>query len=111
LLKHARPYLYAVQQLLACSERTQVPLIGFVDNSLSHDLIRLIETITEPTGPLEITDGGLLAKLLPHWGDRSPFFECAREDVLSKDGHAPFYSDVVFTYMHLASDRSPARST
>lgn len=109
LPRHARPYLQAIQDLLDCSERTRVPLVGFVDNSFSHDLTTLIETLLELSRKIPITDAGLLGKLLPNWGDRSPFFECARIDALSKENRAPFYTDVVFTYVHLTNDRPPAR--
>jgi len=109
LPRHARPYLQAIQDLLDCSERTRVPLVGFVDNSFSHDLTTLIETLLELARKIPITDAGLLGKLLPNWGDRSPFFECARIDALSKENRAPFYTDVAFTYIHLTNDRPPAR--
>lgn len=107
--KNALPYRRAVQNLLDCSERTQVPLVGFVDSSFSHDIIRLLEALSDKSARLNLTDGTLLASLLPHWGDRSPFFECARADALSTEGNATFYTNVVFTYMRLTGDRPPAR--
>lgn len=107
--RHAQPYLRAVQELLENSERYQVPLVGFVDNSFSHDIIRLIETLLAGTETVNISDAGLLARLLPDWGDRSPFFECARKDALNQAGRAPFYRDVVFAYLRLTGDRPPAR--
>ncbi len=107
--KNALPYRHAVQNLLECSEKTQVPLVGFVDNSFSHDIVRLMETLLEQSERLRITDGGLLAPLLPNWGDRSPFFECARADALSTKGNAPFYTNVVFAYLRLTGNRPPAR--
>jgi hypothetical protein len=61
----------------------------------------------------ESTDGALVAPLLPNWGDRTPFFICARSDALSNDtrnpGRADFYKDVAFCYLRLAADRPPAR--
>jgi hypothetical protein len=107
--KNALPYRRAVQNLLDCSEKTQVPLVGFVDSSFSHDIVRLMETLFEKSERLGITDGSLLASLLPNWGDRSPFFECARADALSTEGNATFYTNVVFTYIRLTGDRPPAR--
>ena len=109
LPRHARPYLQAVQTLLACSAQTRVPLVGFVDNSFSRDIVTLIENLLELANPIPKTDASLLKEHLPHWGDRSPFFECARTDALTQNGRAPFYADVVFTYVHLANDRPPAR--
>ncbi|MFN8488676.1 MAG: DNA double-strand break repair nuclease NurA [Caldilineaceae bacterium] len=109
LPRHARPYLQAVQALLACSEQTRVPLVGFVDNSFSRDIVTLIENLLELSNPIPKTDAGLLKEYLLNWGDRSPFFECARTDALTQNGRAPFYADVVFSYVHLANDRPPAR--
>ena len=55
------------------------------------------------------SDASLLAGLLPEWGDRSPLFVCARDDQLSREGYAPFYQQVAFTYVRLSADRYPAR--
>ena len=107
--RHAQPYLRAVQKLLYCSERYRVPLVAFVDNSFSHDLASLIETLVDQPDAIALSDAALLADLLPHWGDRSPCFVCARADALSENGRAEFYTDVVFTYLRLTGDRAPAR--
>ena len=56
-----------------------------------------------------LADCALLAPLLPHWGDRSPFFVCARSDILSTQGRADFYRQVAFCYLRLAVERPPAR--
>ncbi|MBX3012593.1 MAG: DNA double-strand break repair nuclease NurA [Caldilineaceae bacterium] len=105
----AAPYTRAVQQLLACSERYAVPLVGFVDRSFSHDMISLIETVQQAPGAIPMSDANLLATYLPRWGDRSPLFACARGDELSKWGKADFYEDVLFTYVRLTADHPPAR--
>lgn len=111
LPRHAQPYQQAVRQLLACSEQYQVPLIGFVDTSLSQDLVTLVETVLQRPGALRLTDGGLTrtVSLLPKWGDRTPLLFCARNDALSQNGRADFYQDVAFTYIQLAMERPPAR--
>lgn len=105
----AAPYTRAVQQLLDCSERYQVPLVGFVDRSFSHDMITLMETVQNAPGAIPLSDATLLAEYLPRWGDRSPFFVCARGDELSKWGKADFYEDVLFAYIRLTADHPPAR--
>ena len=46
---------------------------------------------------------------LPQWGDRTPFFICARNDPLSQQNKAAFYQDVAFCYIRLAAERPPAR--
>jgi hypothetical protein len=105
----ASPYTRAVQELLECSERYEVPLVGFVDRSFSHDITTLIETVQHNPGSIPMSDATLLADGLPKWGDRSPFFVCAREDELSKWGKAAFYQDVLLTYVRLTADHPPAR--
>ncbi len=107
--QRARPYLEAVAELLECSQRYRVPLAGFVDSSYSRDLVTLIELLAHTPNALTLGDAALLAPRLPEWGDRSPFFVCARDDSLSSEGRAAFYRDVVFTYVRLTQDRSPAR--
>jgi hypothetical protein len=101
-------YVRAVQQLLDTSRALRVPLAGFVDSSAGKDFLTLLNIVTgEPF--ISLTDGALLDKRLPEWGDRTPLFICARQDQLSSGGRADFYRDVVFSYVRLAADRPPAR--
>ena len=58
---------------------------------------------------ISVSDAAVAARYLPNWGDRTPFFICDRDDQLSRDNFVDFYNDVIFCYMRLASDRSPAR--
>jgi hypothetical protein len=111
LPKHARPYLTAVQRVLNCSTEHGAPLVGFVDSSFSRDLVTLMETLLGQPNTLTLSDAELIrsARLLQNWGDRTPLFFCARPDALSQAGRAPFYQDVAFTYIRLASERPPAR--
>jgi len=108
---HAQTYIRAVRQLLACSEQYQVPLVGFVDSSLSKDLVTLLEVLHHQPNALRQTDGSLIraAALLPNWGDRTPFFINARDDRLTRSGQGVFYAEVAFTYIQLATGRPPAR--
>jgi hypothetical protein len=102
------PYVRAIERLLETSHALRVPLAGFVDSSLSKDVLTLVNTVTGAPY-LSLTDGALLSSLLPEWGDRSPLFVCARADMLSTQGRAAFYRDVVFSYVRLAQNRPPAR--
>jgi hypothetical protein len=108
---HAQPYVRAVRQVLECSERYRVPLVGFVDSSLSKDLVTMLEVMQNRPGGLRYTDGGLLrtVSLLNGWGDRTPFFFCGRDDRLSRNGLGDFYGDVAFSYVQLSMGRPPAR--
>jgi hypothetical protein len=102
-------YVDQVRELLACSAKTRVPLVAFVDRSYSRDLVSLIDVLAGSYERLTLSDAALLQPLLPNWGDRSPLFVCARADELSLDGRADFYRDVAFTYVHLNQGRTPAR--
>lgn len=107
--ERAQRYVDAIAELLAVSASTAVPLVGFVDNSLSHDIITMISHVAGRGVDSALTDAMLLAPLLPNWGDRSPCFVCARPDALSAGHPNIFYRDVVFCYVRLSGDRPPAR--
>jgi len=105
----SQEYLQAVQELLAASEQLQVPVLAFVDTSYSRDLVNLIDLYGGVQGVRTITDAALMHKLLPAWGDRSPLFFCARDDALSREGKADYYTDVAFAYLRTVVDQPPAR--
>ncbi len=102
-------YINAMQALLACSERTQTPLVGFVDNTYSRDFVTLLTTLHGLPAPTQVNDADLLGTILPNWGDRSPFWVCARPDRLSNQGRADFYKQVCFCLARLSMERAPAR--
>lgn len=113
----AQPYLVAVRRLIDDSERFQVPLVAYVDNPHSRDIVNMIENVLgEPPGE-QVLDTHLFDKLLSpdHWGERSPYFICARADALTREderrgqNRAQFYKRVVFCYIRLSQDRPPAR--
>ncbi len=102
-------YIQAVQALLACSERTRTPLVGYVDNTYSRDLVTLLATLHGLPAPAHVNDAYLLRETLPSWGDRSPFWVCARQDRLSDAGRADFYKQVCFCLARLSMENPPAR--
>ncbi len=104
----AAAYLDAVRALLAEAQAWATPLVGFVDSSGSRDVVMLVNTVAGPPN-MSLTDGALFAPLLPNWGDRTPFFICARNDPLSQQEKADFYQSVAFCYIRLAAERPPAR--
>ncbi len=104
----AQAYVHAVRALLEQSKRLATPLVGFVDSSGSRDVVMLVNTVAGPPY-MNLTDGALFAPLLPNWGDRTPFFVCARNDPLSQQDNADFYRDVAFCYIRLAAGQTPAR--
>lgn len=106
---HSRLYVRAVQKLLDCSARTQVPLVAFVDRSFSSDIVHLMTVLADQPNGLPLSDAALVDHCLDKWGDRSPLFICARGDSLTEQNLADFYKEVVFTYIKLAADHPPAR--
>ncbi|MEZ4860857.1 MAG: DNA double-strand break repair nuclease NurA [Caldilineaceae bacterium] len=109
LPRHADPYVRAVQQLLECSQLYRTPVVAFVDRSASRDIVTLMETLNQRSNTIVPHDARLIERCVTKWGDRSPFFVCARADGLSEQGRAPFYQDVVFAYIKLTNDLPPAR--
>lgn len=128
--QRARHYIRAVAELLDCSTRFEVPLVGFIDSSFSRDLVTMLGLLAEQAparhdGQLNATslsdmglsDAGLISSAMRRthgsdgagWGCRTPLFICDRSDELSRDGRAPFYRDVTFTYVKLVRNRPPAR--
>jgi hypothetical protein len=105
----ADAYIQAIVRLLAASERRQAPLVGFVDTSNSHDMATLAGRLFPGEKADRLSDAAMLGPALPGWGDRTPFFVCARPDALSINGRAPFYKDVAFCYIRLNRNRPPAR--
>ena len=102
-------YIQAVQELLACSERTRTPLVGYVDNTYSRDLVTLLARLHGLVAPAQINDAYLLRETLSSWGDRSPFWICARPDRLSDAGRADFYKQVCFCLARVSMENPPAR--
>ncbi len=106
---HARLYVRAVQKLLDCSTKTQVPLVAFVDRSFSSDIVNLMAVLEDEPNGLPVSDAALVSHCVAKWGDRSPLFICARRDSLTEQNLADFYQSVVFSYVKLSNDQPPAR--
>ncbi|HYL99059.1 MAG TPA: DNA double-strand break repair nuclease NurA [Blastocatellia bacterium] len=100
-------YISEIVSLLDASERTGIPLVGFVDKSYARDLTVMIQTANGLPASETINDAGLLKPLMS-WGDRSSFFQCARQGIL---GQYPekWRTGLGFVYLKTASDAAPAR--
>ncbi len=121
-LKMSQPYkdmyIRAARSLLETSERCGVPLVAYIDTSYARDVVSMLRHL-----PLtEVTAGDALTSDLPEprgihdallwsgqldWGDRTPAFISAREDLLA--GYDERKGDVAFVYFQAAMDRPPAR--
>lgn len=103
-------YVEAVRGMLATSEDTRVPVVGYVDGSRSRDLAWMLHWL-EPSTPLPTSgDAALLAPRML-WGDRSEALVCARNDRLFErlDPTADYYERVHFLYLKTTQPNPPAR--
>ena len=108
-------YIAQAVRLIATSERTRVPLVGYVDKSRARDLTTMLAHLDPELGRAQsVTDAGIL-RGLTRWGDRTPAWLCAREGVLKdyKAGEgedAAYLGDrVCFLYMRTSAANEPAR--
>lgn len=100
-----KQYSDAVIQLLETSERTGVPVVGYIDSSYATDLVEMITHVTGLQLTGRVSDGAMLRRRKMKWGDRSPIFVCDRNDSLE----ARFYDRVCFTYLKTTASNPPAR--
>jgi hypothetical protein len=70
-------YVECLLELLRASEAHQVPLVAFIDTSISSDLGKLLQLVNQLDDAANLTDAALLAPLM-EWGDRTPLFRCQR---------------------------------
>jgi hypothetical protein len=114
-------YVDAMVELVKLSRDTEVPVVGFVDQSYARDIVSLLDALGRDghgsrRQSRALYDSQLLraadaeAKpLLKSWGDRTAFCYCVRH------GLTEFFSDenqrplVGFTYLQTTGDSAPAR--
>lgn len=104
-------YVTAARALLQASESARVPLVGYIDTSYARDVLTMLRGVAAPSDRLPETRGlhdALLWQGLLAWGDRSPAFLSARDD-LARMGYAEQQADVAFVYLQATRDRPPAR--
>lgn len=106
--KRREAYIAKVQTVLARSEESGVPVVGFVDSSNTVDLVSLLSHLFEYKGS-RISDANLMRRHMD-WGDRSRMFVCSRDDGVADDFvSTAYYEDVVFTYVQTSRSTPPAR--
>ncbi len=114
-------YVDAMVELVKLSRETEVPIIGFVDQSYARDLVSLLDVLDRNghgahRRSRSLYDAQLLhavdvegGSLLKGWGDRTAFCYCVRH------GLTEYFSDengeplVGFSYLQTTGDDSPAR--
>ncbi len=102
-----KQYIDAIVRLVETSEKTQVPLVGFIDTSYAKDLVNMLKCLECSSIAARVSDAALLRQAM-NWGDRSQVYECARDDsVLSQYG--AFCHQIGFAYLKTSGDGPPAR--
>lgn len=89
-------YEQAVTRLLTLSQATQIPVVGYIDQSYARDFVKLVD-VWQQTGEGAARrypyDAQLLPHLLKNWGDRTIFCyyrQAGLEKMLGPDGGLGF---------------------
>lgn len=111
----------ALSDAARLSRETEVPLVGYVDQSYARDLVRLLDLLSEDARPAAtVFDARLLSvapaaaavgnneSLFAAWGDRTIFCYCVREGM--HDFHDAEGKPLVgFVYLQTTGEGAPAR--
>lgn len=106
-------HIKAMLALLHCSERTRIPIVGYIDGSRARDLVHLLRFCFELPEAIRINDAQLLSARLD-WGARTPLMICARGGADRKqagvlDSFEEYRRGIGFVYLKTAASAPPAR--
>lgn len=109
-----KSFIDVMVDLVEASKANKVPLVGYIDRSLSRDLANLLSAFggRERSGPLPVTDPVVLSaapKVLDGWGDRTDFFYSNRRGMDAFADPEGGRSSVGFFYLSTSSGLPPAR--
>jgi hypothetical protein len=106
-------HVRAMLELLRSSEKTGVPVVGYVDGSRARDLVHMVGSLFKLNDAEKIHDAWLVASRLT-WGARTPMFVCARggadrkqQGILEK--FEEYRRGVGFVYLKTSATAPPAR--
>lgn len=108
----------ATVDLVQTSLKCEVPVVGYVDRSFSHDIVTMLRSFRddEPISDLALFDGSLLntslpngTRLLENWGDRTTFFHSFRRGLDAFFDRSSGTTSVGFVYLRSSSTNPPAR--
>jgi hypothetical protein len=97
-------YIALMEEMLACSEETRVPVVGYTDSSYASDLVSLISHVS--THELSSISDAALIDARMTWGDRLRWYLCSRDDGIP---NTDYYERVAFTYLRSTMDHPPSR--
>ncbi|HEY1404822.1 MAG TPA: DNA double-strand break repair nuclease NurA, partial [Pyrinomonadaceae bacterium] len=84
----SRGYVKAIVEAVKLSRETEVPLVGYIDQSYARDIVRLLDLFSHDAPPaatvfdarlLSATNEASARPLFAAWGDRTIFCHCVRE--------------------------------
>jgi NurA domain len=106
-------HVRAMLELLRSSERTGVPVVGYVDGSRSRDLVHMAASLFKLNDAEKIHDAWLVDSRLT-WGARTPMFVCARGGADRKqlsvlEKFEEYRRGVGFVYLKTSATAPPAR--
>lgn len=109
-----KSFIDAMVDLVRLSEETRVPVVGYIDRSLSRDLVNLLRAFggIEESPRTSVTDALLLSNLtdvMTGWGDRTCFFHSNRKGMGAFVDPDSGLSRVGFCYLRTSSSGPPAR--
>jgi hypothetical protein len=109
-------YISEVLRVIDLSQKTQVPVVGFIDRSYARDVIKMLQIVSNEVSPTstlydaQLFGTGLNGEgFLQNWGDRTTFFGCLREGFRDDFCDSDKEPLVGFIYLQTTSDGDPAR--
>jgi hypothetical protein len=111
-------YAGAIKELVELSRETEVPIVGFIDQSYARDLVKLLDTLAGDgarrsralyDAQLLRADADDAQPLLEHWGGRTCFCYCLREGLSNYFVDESGQPLIGFTYLQTTGDGPPAR--
>ncbi|HEX8476500.1 MAG TPA: DNA double-strand break repair nuclease NurA [Pyrinomonadaceae bacterium] len=111
-------YVEAIIELVKLSRKTQVPVVGYIDQSMARDLVNLLDALYGSLRDTSVFDAQLLRAAspdsdappaLPSWGDRSIFCYCLREGLTEDFRDEQGEPLVGFVYLQTTGEGAPAR--
>ena len=109
-------YAAALSELIHLSRETEVPVIGYVDQSYAPDMRDLLEALHADAPRTSIYDAQLLRArgegeppLLEAWGDRTIFWHCRRTNLAESFFDERGSPLVGFVYLQTTADGNPSR--
>jgi hypothetical protein len=112
-------YVKAIVAAVELSRETEVPLVGYIDQSYARDIVRLLDLLSDAAPPAAtVFDARLLsaakaadapASLFAAWGDRTVFCHCVREGLTPDFEDAQGNPLVGFVYLQTTGEGAPAR--